>query len=274
MTGRFAAVALAAAIAVVPLTAFSGSLRWIINGPALHDFASDASARHYLAGARPFVVIRKNAPVVLPPEWDAQEVRSFTAVGALDRASVAGLGPNVRAVLYDNERWKFTPKQEQRDPAAFTAQAARIAHSRGLLLIAAPAVDLVRVLAPDARGRVYDRFLSLGVLAGVAKTADVVVIQAQGSETALPLYSNFVQRGAQQARTANPHVVVLAGISTNPSGQRVTAEQIVAAIRATRASVDGYWFNVPAPGPYCPRCNDFRPDIAIDVFSALKSDGL
>ena len=85
------------------------------------------------------------------------------------------------------------------------------------------------------------------------------------------------QRGldsvAQAARSANPNVLVFAGISTNPAGHQVTAEQIYGAIHATRNIVDGYWFNIPQQGPSCPRCNDFRPDMALDVLRMLEQRG-
>jgi hypothetical protein len=246
------------------------TLQWIINGPALQYFVQNSATRDYFTGARPFVIARKNVEVALPAAWQAREVRSFTSAAALERAVDAGLGPSVQAVLYDSEHWQFTPDAEQRDPLGATQRAAEAAHKRGLLLIATPAVDLVRTLSPQTQGHVYDRFIELGVIGDAARYADVVVIQAQGSEMALPLFTHFVEAAAQQARSANPKVTVLAGISTNPSGQRVTAEQILAAIDATRGAVAGYWFNVPAPGPYCPRCNDFRPDLAVQVLSALR----
>jgi hypothetical protein len=68
-----------------------------------------------------------------------------------------------------------------------------------------------------------------------------------------------------QARQANPNVLVFAGVSTNPNGQQATADDIFNAIAATRHHVDGYWLNIPQPGEQCPRCNEYRPDIAIDV---------
>jgi hypothetical protein len=253
-------------------TAAQGSterLRWILNGPALQYFTTNASARAFFAGARPFVMMKKDAETALPASWEAQEVRSFSNVAGLERGIETGLAPSVKAVLYDNEHWQFTPAAEQADPAGSTQRAAEAAHRHGLLLIATPAVNLVRALDPQGSGKTYDRFLQLGVIRDAARFADIVVIQAQGSETALPLYSSFVRAAAAQAREANPHAIVLAGISTNPSGQRVSAEQILAAIHATRSAVEGYWFNVPAPGPYCPACNDFRPDLAIQVLSAL-----
>jgi hypothetical protein len=64
-------------------------------------------------------------------------------------------------------------------------------------------------------------------------------------------------------------VLVLAGISTQPSGQQVTADDILRAIAATRDTVDGYWFNIPRSSEYCPRCTDFRPEIAIEVLRRL-----
>src|SRR5262249_60974464 len=70
---------------------------------------------------------------------------------------------------------------------------------------------------------------------------------------------SFARHGAEYARQVHPHVVVLAGISTQPSGQQVTADDILRAIAATRYFVDGYWFNIPAPSEYCPRCTQFRP---------------
>jgi hypothetical protein len=111
----------------------------------------------------------------------------------------------------------------------------------------------------------------LGIATTAARDADVFVIQAQGSERNIPHYAGFVGQAAAQTRTANPKVIVLAGISTNPSGQRVTAAQILGAIAATRNSVDGYWFNIPQPPEYCPRCNEFRPDTVLEVLRRLRA---
>jgi hypothetical protein len=245
-------------------------LQWIINGPALKYFAADSFARTFFDNTQPFVIKRKDDALVLPGGWRSQEVRSFTSYPRLEAAFANGtIGPEVRAILYDNEAWKFTPQGEQLQCVQYTERAAQLVHAHGLLLIAAPAVDLVRTLDPEHTGKRYDRFLQLGLIGGVARSADIVVVQAQGSENNGALYSNFVRSAAAQAKAQNPHLLVFAGISTNPSGQKVTAEQIVDAIRATSSSVDGYWFNVPAPGPYCPRCNKFRPELAVEVLRRL-----
>jgi hypothetical protein len=245
-------------------------LQWIINGPALKYFTQDSWARDFFSGAAPFVLRRAGDPTELPANWNVREVRSFTSVRAIERAFENGtIDGRVRAVLYDNENWNFTPKDEQLSSVQSTQRAAELAHEHGLLLIASPAVNLVRSLDPNFSGKRFDRFLQLDLLGGAARYADVVVVQAQGAETALPLYSDFVNAAARQIRSSNQHATVLAGISTNPSGQKVTADQVLAAVRATESGVDGYWFNVPSPGPYCPGCTEFRPDIAIQVLRAL-----
>jgi hypothetical protein len=245
-------------------------LRWIINGPALATFASDPTAVRFFAGAKPFVIQTAGSRVSLPPSWNAVAVMVFPSYSSIKRAFDTGsVGSDVRAILYDNEAWQFTPDEEQRDFATYNEQAAALVHRHGLIFISTPAIDLVRVLAPNSSGRRYDTFLQLGVIGAAARYADVVDIQAQGSEMGVNRYASFVREASAQARAANPNVEVLAGISTNPSGQRVNADVILRAIDATRDVVDGYWFNVPQPSVYCPNCNDFRPDMAVEVLRRL-----
>jgi hypothetical protein len=49
----------------------------------------------------------------------------------------------------------------------------------------------------------------------------------------------------------------------------VSADDILAAIAATRNIVDGYWFNIPQPSEYSPHVTEFRPDIAVEVLRRL-----
>lgn len=245
------------------------AMKWLLNGPAVAEFAKDPESRRFFENTQPFVIERKDDAPRLPESWQAISVRSFTSYRAIERAFSSGsVDPNARAILYDNEGWKFTPEEEQRNPAQYMKMAAALVHGKGLTFIATPAVTLVRSLAPPSEKR-YDAYLRLGIAADAARYADVVDIQAQGSEKNVRLFSNFVHRAAEQARGANPKVLVLAGISTNPNGQRVSAEELQRAIVATRPYVDGYWLNVPSRNEYCPGCTGFRPDIAIDVLRRL-----
>lgn len=112
-------------------------------------------------------------------------------------------------------------------------------------------------------------YLGLDLAGGAARHASVIDIQAQGLEADASAYASFVRKAALQARRANPSVIVLAGISTNPNGDRVTAAEILASIHATRAFVNGYWLNIPAAGEACPRCGNPQPQIAVQVLREL-----
>jgi hypothetical protein len=246
-------------------------IRWLLHGPGIAAIAADAEASRLLDGSQPFVMTGRNVTAI-PPGWNAIPFASFTSFRAIKSAlERSALAPTVKGIMYDNEKWRFTPKEEQQNPARYEQLAADLAHAHGLLFLTAPAVDLVAVLAPESSERRYDTYLRLGIVADAARNADVIDIQAQGSERNTRVYADFVRQAAMQARQANPNVLVLAGISTNPSGQRVSADDILRAVSATRDSVDGYWFNIPRPSEYCPRCNDFRPDIAIEVVHRLAA---
>jgi hypothetical protein len=247
------------------------AIRWLFNGPGIAAIAADAEASRLLDNSQPFVVTGRNVAAI-PPGWNAIPFASFTSFRAIESALKGGtLAHDAEGIIYDNENWQFTPEQEQQNPARYEKRSADLVHAHGLLFLAAPAVDLVAVLAVQSQTTPYDAYLRLGIAADAARYAEIVVIQAQGSERDTTLYAEFVGQAAAQARWANPNVLVLAGISTNPSGQRVTANDILRAIAATRDSVDGYWFNIPSPSQYCPSCNDFRPDIAIEVLRRLAT---
>lgn len=246
-------------------------LRWLINSTALARLLSFPGVRDALDSPNTYVVVRKagNGIAGIPNGWTVTPVLSFTSYQALHTAVESGSVPrNVKAVLYDNERWRFTPLAEQQDPAHFMDLAARDAHAAGLELIATPATNLGAV-NDNSGDRPYTKFLNSGILAAAARSADVVDIQAQGSVSAPDTYARFVTSAVRQIRDAGTRTVVLAGLSTNPAGAPVSLGQLHDAVRLTRDGVDGYWLNVPAPGPYCPNCNDARPDLAAALLNTL-----
>ena len=246
------------------------ALRWLFAGRGAAAIASDADTSGLLDGARPFVMSSRPLREV-PSGWQAIPLRSFKSFDEIRNAVEAdALGPDVRGVLYDYEKWRFTPAEEQRSPARYLKQAADLIHAKGLLFLTSPAIDLVPILAPESdRRRQDDTYLRLGLAADAARYADVFDIQSQRFERDTERYAIFVREAAAQARQANPKVIVLAGISTQPGGQQVTADDILRAIEATRDLVNGYWFNIPEPSEYSPAVTEFRPDIALDVLRRL-----
>ena len=181
---------------------------------------------------------------------DATPVVSFSSVAAL-RSALAGNGlpAGTQAILYDPEVWAYTPAAEQRDPVLAAGQAARLARSRGLQIIVAPAMNLTMVLDPGSSAPRWQTFLDLHIIGSMARVAGTVELQAQ-------------------SLTANPKVTVLAGLSTNPPGTAVDSQQLTAAVQASRSDVDGYWLNIPGSGPRCPTCNVGQPELGAAVLSS------
>jgi hypothetical protein len=144
-----------------------------------------------------------------------------------------------------------------------------VAHAHGLRLIVAPALNLTTVLAPGTQQPRWQAFLGLNLVARLAGVADIIELQAQSLERDAAAYTAFVRAATSQASTANPRIIVLAGLSTNPPGAPVDSQQLTAAVQATQSMVDGYWLNIPGQGPRCPTCNNPRPDIAVQTLQSL-----
>lgn len=239
--------------------------RWLIAQSSLTRLRSldPALAQHYFDSPVTFVL---GAP---PKTWIGIRTESFTSEAAFAAAASSGrLASGVRAVVYDNEAWSFTPAVEQRSPASYEQAFAIVAHRHGLLAIMSPALDLVGVLHCSGAS-VQARYLSCGLAASAARAGDVVDIQAQRLESNPAAYASFVTAAATQARSANRSVSVLAGLTTGTSGGPVTAGQLAASARATSASVNGWWLNVPTASTKCPLCGPANPTLALQFLRLL-----
>jgi len=151
-------------------------------------------------------------------------------------------------LLYDLEKWNYTPVEEQQAPLDSLRQFGQLAHSLGFRVIATPGTDLAWVTdtkVPGGRMRAREKpwewFLRNEVAACAARFSDMIDIQAQPWVTDVTVYSSYVRAAASQARAANPQVKVLAGLST----ARGTVGENIAAAKAVASNVDGYWLNVP-----------------------------
>ncbi|MBU2755256.1 hypothetical protein HFU84_08660 [Acidithiobacillus sp. CV18-2] len=231
---------------------------WLLAGSAIKKLA-----------AIPLGLALLHGPLNTPDTWvmgrsaytPAHAVRlgNSTSANTLQGA----LGEPVQGVVVDLERWPFTPTQDQCHPVRVMRLGAQRAQRSGKWLLAAPAVDLVKSIRPNYRGRLYQEFMRLGLARRMAPWISAYDIQAQGSERNPRLYASFVRQVVQQLRAANPNITILAGLSTNPTGKSVTLRILEADIALTRSVVNGYWLNVPSPGLACPRCGASRPDLAV-----------
>ncbi|MBF9073663.1 hypothetical protein [Streptacidiphilus fuscans] len=248
-----------------------GALSWIVSGQTLSRMvAVDGTSAAKAFDTPTTYVLTEAKHWDVPAGWTSTPTADFTSYSALRTALRRHtLDPRIRAVLYDNEHWSLTPAVEQSNPVHYDQLAAQLAHDDHLLFLASPATDLATVLAPDATGGSFDAMLASGLFGQIAPSTDVLDIQSQGAEPSPARFASYVRAAAAQARAANPHIQVLAGISTNPSGQSVTAAGIELAARSVRSSVDGYWLNDPAAGTACPRCNGPLPQTALTVATNL-----
>lgn len=267
------ALAGAAAPAQTPHLPPCNGLRWIVNAGSLRaaqtQFPQELQ-RKYFDSPCTFLVQGPN-PAADYREWRSVRARSAPNLDTLARAAE---DPAVSALLYDGEAWEMTPPEEQHAPAAAACRAASIAPAHGKILIATPAIDLMRILEPgNARGgKRFEAFEQTGLAGRIASCADVYEIQAQGAERDTGKFRHFVETEAKQARAANPRIVVLAGISTNPTGQRVTAEELLKAVESVRGVVDGFWLNIPAGGKYCPTCGVPQPQVAVELLKKMGAE--
>ena len=240
---------------------------WLLARSVLAQLVLDPAAVSDLSGKLVYELLPPGVPPL--PRVVAEPVVDFASAAALESAVDAGKLPSgTFGVLYDPEAWVFTPVAEQQNPVQAATAAAAVAHAHGIRLIVAPALDLTTVLAPGGTDPDWRQFLDLDLVGRLAKVADVIELQAQSLEQDTRVYTAFVQAAAAQASAARPGIDLLAGLSTNPPGVAMEAQQLTAAIQATQSVVDGYWLNVPVPGMQCPTCNAARPGIAVQVLRA------
>jgi hypothetical protein len=271
--GRTLVRAIAIAVPALTLTVATSGVagatgpspsRWLLTGPALTRITQlDASLAAQVFDAPTTWV---TGP---PPEgWSSERSVIFPSLAGLEGAIGTTSLVGVKVVVYDIEHWSLTPRAEQRHPALSMQRFATLANANGLKAVMAPALDLTSSLnCPGSTPQA--RYLACDLAAEAARYATAVDIQAQSLEASKGNYADFVAHAAAQARAANPSVVLLAGLSTGPDGQAVTASQMFHAAQSTRSNVSGWWLNVPGRSRYCPNCGAPAPSIAVSFLRLL-----
>ncbi|MDA8343908.1 MAG: hypothetical protein M0Z66_00345 [Thermaerobacter sp.] len=247
---------------------------WMISSTSLDRLASQPGARtlvHRFFGSAQHSILVDGPGASMAPLSATRSV-SFASYGAL-RSHLENRSAAKRShvVVLDLESWPQTPRQEQRRPALYYRMAGGLARRRGLTLIATPSPNLLPS-APGQSEPIYVRYLDSGLIGQIAAYADVFEVQAQGLERSTALYAQFVAAAADQARDANPHVAVIAGLSTNPGGRAVAAAQLYRDVVAAQPYVDGFWLNIPKRGKACPRCGVPRPKAAVELLRHLEHE--
>lgn len=230
------------------------SLYWVIAGPTVSRIKANHSslADYHFNNARAFV---------LGNEDDIQNaaVSGYSSIPTLKYESYARfhsdirsrrIDRSIRTVMYDPELWPATPYREKRDPKRYMRQFANLAHVHGYIVINGPSRDLVNARFAYCRrrsGETLSRaYLRCRIPAEGARYADVFTIQAQVHENDASRYRRFVRAARDQARMANPHVVVLSNLATSPHGFVATPRMLWRAHRAVEDIVEGHALTVNA----------------------------
>ncbi|ACU53433.1 hypothetical protein Afer_0465 [Acidimicrobium ferrooxidans DSM 10331] len=236
-------------------------VHWWLAASALRRLDAAAGSSWTNAVFRP-----ANTTLIVGPS-QAASYAGWAGHRALDATSLAGVREALRVatsgdvVLLDLEHWPRSPLAEQLQAGATFTQAGTLARAAGVDLVAAPATDLALVLTPGQRVRTG--FLASGVVQAASRAAQILEIQAQGLEATPSRYASFVDQVEVLARSANPTIRFVLGLSTNPSGQRVSATTLAQDIALTKATASGYWLNIPQAGVSCPRCGIAQPQVAV-----------
>ncbi len=276
-----AAAALASAPPLAPASlaagpaAARGGVVWMISAQSLSRLAAQPGAkalirRFFSSPEHSILVDRADGSA---PALTALRSASFPSVRPLiaelrDKPGGDGSRP-LQVVVLDLEDWPQTPRLERLHPVYYYRMAGRAARAHGITLAATPSPNLAQALG-KGRGPVYERFLQSGMIGQIARSAAIFEVQAQGVERSPARYARFVRLAAAQARKANPEVLVIAGLSTNPGGRKVPSSLLYRDVMAARPFVDGFWLNIPARSDACPRCGVPQPQEAIGLLRRLS----
>ena len=249
-------------IAAVPVPGFPSGLSLLVSAEdAGHVAAAAPGLARQVIGGPATLVLGPPAPAAAAPAGQAAEPARppgraslgavFTSYEMFRQALARGQIPDgVKAVSYDPELWAATPAREQVNPVGYMRLFARAARQAGYTAILVPGRDLM--LVPGARcgqrphETIDGAFLRCGLPAAAARLAPVFEVQVAPEELNPSRAAAFTEACARQARAANPHVAVLATLSTVPLGHPATGGQVARAAAAIRPFVQGFQLNLTA----------------------------
>jgi hypothetical protein len=217
---------------------------------------SQAMLQEYFNNPKTFVIVTTGDLSQDPLLPDATYVMDFHNAQQMLQAVAAGKIPSyIKLLLFDDEKWPSTPVVQQEQPFTYETEAEAVAHQHGLGFVFTPAANLSTVLNPSySSATKYDGYTALGIASQGAAHADVLEIQSQQDEGTSGFVS-FVSSTVSQAQAANPHTLVMAGLTTAAPRLAITPQILLNAYTATRPLVSGYWLNIPGGqgGPHNPQ---------------------
>jgi|GEM_PF-754788 len=229
---------------------------WVLAYAHFQQVVGAPGAAKIMAGGQIFEPLSpRQDPSKLLPVVGTLVVHSEAALSqAISQGSVP---PDIKAVLYDNERFPDTPSNEQANPAHYYDLVAEIAAAHRW-------VSICDFIEPDR--------LPAGSRNPAAEVPPCSVVglnTVQQSERDPASYQAVVAKDVSIVHAVDPTKPVLAGLSSNPAGGPLSPSELTADIERTHSLVAGYWLNVPAPGVGCPKCASPDPQLMVAALQAL-----
>jgi hypothetical protein len=248
-----------------------GKVKWLMEAGEIGDIINagaqgSALAKAYFDNPETYIWGTTSYSQAVP----TMDFKTVSAPGTCDGgsgnelaatlASCSNVPSTLQAVTLDLEHWCDSAPSEQVDPIGtyqsayqavkqFNTNCRAGAGQKPLLFIATPGTDLTDVYAGDggcrSAGDGFHKYICLGLAAGFGANSDIYEPQAQACETAPAEFQWFVTQAASQARGANPNVVMMTGLTADPTRLPTCDPNILFQdVSNTLGIVDGYWLNV------------------------------
>jgi hypothetical protein len=242
------------------------SHNWIMGYNAFNSIIADPTAAARLKNDVIYLI--SGSPVIgynIIPTIDVKDVTKMSA-------AISKRAAYVKAVLYDDEDWSYTPVNQidsVPDVTASYQQASQLTHNAGLKLIGTPALDITNILKPTGScgTESWQKYLCDDLPGIAGQYSDIIDIQAQSQIQNSSNFISLIQLASAAAKSFNPNITILAGISTCAGSP--TASQLANGAIESNPYVSGWWMNVPGQSVGSPNCGTPLPDIAIQAIDSL-----
>lgn len=152
-----------------------------------------------------------------------------------------------KGVVVDLENWRFTPKNQKKNPIQAVKSASHYIEKNNLTnwLMAAPSMNLIREIYPTYKGKVYLKFIQENIAGKIAPYVKAYDIQAQGAENNPLYYKQIIKKITRQLHDSNKNIKIFAELNITKNSNNENKEKILEDIRNTQKYVSGYWIAVP-----------------------------
>lgn len=219
---------------------YNNSEHWLMSTSLINKLRSSdrASAQYFFNTPNAFA---KSNPV---PGYSTIPIASYTSYAQFSKDLQDGKFPGTyHWVMFGLESTTDTPTIEKQEPNVYFKSFATLAHQHGLKVVEVPGRDLVAVPGANCThrpGETLDQAYIRCDIQAETGAADISLIQAQTDQPNVNAYSYLVSTARKQVLAANPHIIVMAGLTTDRGS---SASQMFTCWQATHGELAGYWMN-------------------------------